>query len=486
MVGTRAFEDLERTKLGLVERLRLRVDAQELQHPDGRVLVFDVPSRPVGTPVQYEGAYWMRSGQSLVAMTLDQIQRILAEAQPDFSATICSGAVIEDLDPEAIAVFRGRWAEKARRPDLLQMDAGRMLADAELIIDGGITHAALVLLGTAKALGRHLAQSEVIFEYRANESSIPYQQRQEYRQGFLLFHDELWKTINLRNDLHSYQEGLFRKEIPSFNESAVREAVLNAISHRDYRMAGSTFVKQWPSRIEVNSPGGFPPEVNPENILFQQSPRNRRIAEALARCGLVERSGQGADRMFDAAIREGKLPPDFSRSDRFRVVVMMSGQVQDEAFLAFIDRLGKETQILPRVEDLVLLDAVHRGIKVPPELRDRMGALLEMGAVERIARNKVVLSRRFYAIKGRPGEYTRRKGLDRNTRKELLFKHIESDPAAGAGFEELAQVLPEASRNDLKVLLREMKTAGRVHVRGATRAARWFPGTAPGKQKGDR
>jgi ATP-dependent DNA helicase RecG len=115
-----------------------------------------------------------------------------------------------------------------------------------------------------------------------------------------------------------------------------------------------------------------------------------------------------------------------------------------------------------------------------------MGALLEIGAVERVARNKVVLSRRFYAIKGRPGEYTRRKGLDRNTRKELLFKHIEDNLAAGAGFEELAQVLPEASRNDLKVLLREMKTAGRVHVRGATRAARWFPGTAPGKQAGDR
>jgi ATP-dependent DNA helicase RecG len=180
--------------------------------------------------------------------------------------------------------------------------------------------------------------------------------------------------------------------------------------------------------------------------------------------------------MFETAIREGKLPPDFGRSDSHSVVVTLSGQVQDEAFLVFLDRIGRETQILPQVEDLVVLDAVRRGIQIPAILRDRIEPLLEMGAVERVSRNKVILARRFYALKGRPGEYTRRRGLDRNTRKELLFKHIESGPSKGVGFDELAQVLPDASRNDIKVLLREMKTSRRIHVRGATKAARWFPG----------
>lgn len=483
VVGTHAFEDLERTKLGLVERLHLRVDAHGLQHPDGRVLVFDVPSRPVGTPIQYEGAYWMRSGQSLVPMTSDQLQRIFVEAQPDFSATICPGASIDDLDPDAIAVFRARWAEKARRPELVNLAAPRLLADAEIVLDGGVTYAALVLLGTHQALGRHLAQSEVVFEYRSDEVSIPYQQRKEYRQGFLLFHDELWQTINLRNDLFSYQEGLFRKEIPAFNELAVREAILNAIGHRDYRMAGSTFVKQWPSRIEITSPGGFPAGITAKNILFQQSPRNRRIAETLARCGLIERSGQGADRMFETSIREGKLPPDFSRSDEHHVVLRLSGKVQDERFLAFLSRLAAEKQAIFDVEDLVLLDAVHRGDPVPAGLRHRIAALAELGAIERADRRRIVLSKRFFSFAGRPGEYTRRVGLDRDTRMELLFKHIDQGSPSGVAFDELTQVLPGTPPAAIRTLLRDLKNARRVHVRGQTRAARWMPGPAPAHSK---
>jgi ATP-dependent DNA helicase RecG len=64
VVGSKAFEDFQRTKLGLLERLRLRIDAGEIAHPDGRVLAFEVPGRPVGVPIQYNGAYWMRGGET--------------------------------------------------------------------------------------------------------------------------------------------------------------------------------------------------------------------------------------------------------------------------------------------------------------------------------------------------------------------------------------------------------------------------------------
>lgn len=476
VVGTAAFQNLEQTKAGLVERLHLRVEVEELARPDGRVVVFHVPSRPVGMPVQYKGAYWMRAGDGLAPMTPDMLQRIFAEAQPDFSAQRCPGAHIEDLDPVAIARFRTRWAEKSRRPDLTEAPLPRLLEDAELLVDGAVTYAALILLGTSPALGRHLAQAEVIFEYRADEAAIEYQQRKEYREGFLLFHDDLWNTVNLRNTVFSYQDGLFRREIPALNEGAVREGILNAVSHRDYRLAGSTFVRQCPTKIEIVSPGGFPPEITPETILFRQSPRNRRIAEALAKCGLVERSGQGADRMFQAALREGKLPPDFSRSDAYQVGLALHGTVQDEAFVRFLERLGAEAQRSLSVEDLVVLDDVRQGVPIPLSLRERVGPLVEIGALEKVARGKLVLPKRFYTFVGKPGEYTRRRGLDRETQKALLLRHIQTSGTAGAPFEEFTQVLPAASRNELKVLLRELKAEGRIHARGMTRAARWHVG----------
>lgn len=484
IVGSRAFERMERAKAGLVERLRLRIDADELHHPDGRVVVFHVPPRPIGYPSAYKGAYWMRGGEELVPMTPDLLRRIFEETQADFSAEVCPRASLEDLDATAIERFRTMWLEKSKRVAIDELSVEQMLSDAELLVDGQVTYAALILFGTHKALGRHLAQAEVVCEYRSDEASIAYQQRKEYRTGFLLFHDDLWNTINLRNDAFSYQDGLFRHEIPAFNEDAVREAALNAVSHRDYRLAGSTFVKQWPRRIQIVSPGGFPAGITPENILVRQSPRNRRLADALARCGLVERSGQGADRMFSSAVREGKLPPDFTGSDDYQVSVVLNGQVQDERFLAFLNRLGEETQRSLSLDDLVVLDAVHRDTSVPGHVQSRIPALVSMGALERVSRKRLVLSRRFYAFVGERGEYTRRRGLDHRTNKALLLQHIQQNARDGSPLAELKQVLPNLTATQVQNLLRELKRDGLVHPVGRTKAARWFPGPPPEHDRG--
>ncbi len=483
VVGSRAFADLRPVKLRLLERLRLRVEAWETPHPEGRVVVFQVPSRPAGVPLHLNGSYWMRGGESLVAMTPDVLRRIFEESQPDFSAEVCRDASLLDLDGGALQVFRERWSARAVRSDLAHADVEHLLTDADLYLPGkGLTYAALLLFGTEKAMVRLLGQAEIIFEYRADPDSIPYQQRQEFRRGFLLFHDDLWDLVNSRNEIHFLRDGLFQRRLPAFNEEAVREVILNAVCHRDYRLQGSTFVRQSARTLEVVSPGGFPVGINPGNVLFRQSPRNRRLAEALARCGLVERSGQGADRMFKTAIEEGKLPPDFSSSTPESVNVVLSGTIQDEDFIQFLDHLAAEKQTRFSVADLVVMDAVHRGLEVPEPFRDRLTFLVGLGAVERAGRSRHVLSRGFYVLKGKPGEYTRRADLDRETRKELLLKHIAETGPAGAPFEELAQVLPQASRNEIKVLLRELKDAGRAHARGTTRAARWHSDSNEGSK----
>ena len=76
---------------------------------------------------------------------------------------------------------------------------------------------------------------------------------------------------------------------------------------------------------------------------------------------------------------------------------------------------------------------------------------------------------------GRGGAYTRKRGLDRETNKTLLLRHIEDSAAAGTRLEELQQVLPGLSRHQVQTLLRELKRDGRIEVKGTTKAARWFP-----------
>jgi len=432
--------------------------------------------------MQNDGAYWMRSGESLVPMTPEQLRRIFAESGPDYSSEICGPATIADLDPAAIARFRKMWARKSGNSSLHGISVEQLLADAELTIDSGVTYAALILLGTHRALGKYLAQSEVIFEYRATEASGPAQQRQEYRQGFFLFIDDIWDMITLRNEVQHFRDGLFVLDIPTFNEAVVREGILNAVSHRDYRLGGSVFVRQFPRRLEIVSPGGFPPGITEENILWQQIPRNRRIAEVFARCGLVERAGQGMNRMFEECIKETKPLPDFSGTDRYQVSVTLEGNIQDVRFLRFLEQVGSERLASFGTEDFLVLDLIRRQQPVPDNLVGRLPVLRQNNIIERVGHGRgtrYILSHRFYRFLGEPGVYTRTRGLDRETRKALLLQHIEENRDEGSSLSELMQIFPDLRPKQVQGLLRNLKAANRIHVVGRTKGARWYPGHSP-------
>jgi ATP-dependent DNA helicase RecG len=231
IVGSHACRNLEKTKSDLITRLHLRIEVEELLVEEKRVVIFSMPSRPIGVPIQYQGIYWMRRGEELVP--------IFNEAEPDFSAQICLHAKFEDLDKESIKVFREIWLRKSGNHGLKSLSDQQLLKDVGAVEDKKITYAALILFGKPLALRKFLAQAEVIFEYRSSGVTGPAQQRIEYTQGFFSFYDELWNKINLRNDLQHFQDGLFVWDIPTFNEKAIREVILNAVSHRDYREAGS-------------------------------------------------------------------------------------------------------------------------------------------------------------------------------------------------------------------------------------------------------
>ena len=482
VVGSSAFLNIANLKRDQSQRVRLNIEADEIEHPDGRVVVVTVPPRPIGMPIQYKGAYWMRRDKSIVAMPPEVLRAIFDEAHPDHSAQLCKNATLDDLNADAIDRFRAMWHKQSGNEMLSSVSRRQLLVDAELIDDSEhVTYAALILLGEPHAVARHLAQAETIFEYRSRSATIPYEQRVEFKQGFFLYFDKLWETINLRNEVFQYTDGLLRFEVPAINEAVAREAILNAIAHRDYRLSGSIFIRQFPKRLEIVSPGGLPPGITVENLLWRQAPRNRRLAEAFARCGLAERAGQGANRMFEQSIRESKPLPDFSDSDDYQVSVALNGEVGDENFLRFLEAVGQETASSFSTEHFLLLDLIHREQAVPERLKRSLRALVDAGVVETVGRGRGVrylLSRRFYRFTGSPGAYSRRRGLDRGTNKMLLLRHIQSAGRRGCSLAELQDVLPGLSRSQVQGLLRELRSDADIHVVGRTRAARWRAGNA--------
>jgi ATP-dependent DNA helicase RecG len=157
-------------------------------------------------------------------------------------------------------------------------------------------------------------------------------------------------------------------------------------------------------------------------------------------------------------------------------MLRLPGEVGDPRFLRFLEQVGDEQLKRFSTDDFLVIDLVHREEPLPDHLKDRTKDLVSAGVIERTGRGKLILSRRFYSFLGETGVHTRKAGLDRQTEKELLMKHLRSADAEGAPMAELVQVLKDRSRGHVQRLINELRDEARAHAVGTTRAGRWFAG----------
>ena len=140
----------------------------------------------------------------------------------------------------------------------------------------------------------------------------------------------------------------------------------------------------------------------------------------------------------------------------------------------FSEKIGLEQQVSFDSTDFILFDLINREQKLPQWAKQRTPALVKRGVIEKVGR-KLILSRKFYEFANRKGVYTRKRGLDRETNKQLLLKHIRDNQKNGSRLKELMDVLPSLSRNQVQTLLREIKRDNLVYCLGRTNAGRCYP-----------
>lgn len=476
VTGSKAFFGTHNTlPHELLNKLKIRVEVEELIHPQGRVLIFHAPPHPPGQPVQSTGKYRfpMRAGESLTEMDAHTLKRILNETEPDFSSQPVSNFSLKDIDSTAFNNLRKSWVRKAGRKDYLEFSPEKLLSSAGLLTEGGLTYAALILLGKKGKIDQLLPGSEIIFEWRQEHGKTNYDFRINWREPFFAVYDKIWEAVNARNLRFPYQDGLFQREIFAFSEKPIREALLNAVEHRDYHINhGSIFIKASPQEFRIESPGGFPFGVTQENILEKSSWRNRRIAETFEKAGLVERSGQGMDDIFDRTIRDGKGKPDLSPSDDFSVVLRIPAQVKDLNFVLFLERVANDKQISLTFEEICELETIRENQAAEnPEYRKKF---LELGIIEKIGGTsgaKYILSHNYYAQEGKTGVYTRLVGTSREQKKLLILNHLKKNKKGYA--QDFRDVFPELKRKDITNLLQELKVAGKILHSGGQRTGYW-------------
>ena len=323
----------------IYERLGIRIEATELYEDDKRVLVLSVPSRPIGRLLRFEGVPLMRTGESLREMSDAEIFKILSEQEPDFSAKVCEGLTIEDLDKDAITEMKIQYARKQENPLFQNYSDEQVLSDLDLLKDGKLNYAALILLGKSEAIRKYLPQNNIVVEFRTYRSMIQYTARKEFQLPLFIAIDKVWDYINqpASNPLLHYNDGPYIFDIPSFNKEAIREAILNACCHRSMLIQSDVVIKQYSDSITITNAGGFPAGVDINNILTVNSvPRSKLMSEILQKTGLVERSGQGVDKMFYNCIMEGKALPDYSGTDPYQVSLTFKAPILDRAFVIFV------------------------------------------------------------------------------------------------------------------------------------------------------
>jgi len=477
IVGTNVYQGtINKIPQEVYQAIGITVAVEEVPHPNGRVVVFDIPSRPVGQRVRSNGHYTypIRRGESLGEMDDVVTKEILNEAQPDFSSSIVERLILNDLDEKAVENFRKRRSEKTGNSSLLIASLEQLLIDAELMRDGKLTFAALLLLGKPEKIAEFLPQAEIIYEWRNNPRQIHHDFRTSWRAPYFSIYDEVWNIINARNIRIPYQEGFIQNEVLAFDEKACREAVNNAIAHRDYSIRGrSIIIHASQEAISVISPGGFPNEITPENVLYAAPHwRNRLIAEAFERTKLVERSGQGIDNIFETSIRQGKGLPDFEGTNNSTVQINIPAKVQDTEFIKFLEKVVNEKQESFSFDEIYELEKL-REKKILQDLQHKE-KFLKLGIVEKVGKTsgaKYILSHRYYSYQEKPGVYTRIKGFDRESKKKLILEHIRRE---GKGRrEDFLDAFTELKPKDITNLLQELKKDGKIKREGSDRSGYW-------------
>lgn len=414
----------------------IRPNIYELFENEKRVLVIEVPSRPAGKVFKFEDVPLMRVGEELKPMSDEVYLKIINEQEPDFSQKFCEDLQISDLDERAITILKEKYSLKQNNPNFKTLSNEQLLSDLELLKNGKLTNAALILLAKKEVLNQKLPQAAVMLEYRNSENQIPFDNRIPFSQPFFILIDELWNTINLRNGSFSIQDGAYIFNIPFFNEEVIRESINNAITHRDYRKNSEIVIKQFPQRLDIINAGGFPIGVNLENLLKTPStPRNRLLADVLQKTGIVERSGQGVDKIYYNTLIEGKAEPDYSKSDYFQVNLKLSAVLEDRAFALFIVAVQDE---LPESEKLsvlevITLNMIKKGVSKSNLDTEIVTKLLQKKLIEKRGKTNAIyyiLSKDYYDFTDEKAKYYNLQELDDNQVFNTIFQFLLKEEKA--------------------------------------------------------
>lgn len=332
VVGSQAFPDVVATADNLFRAIGFRVDIEVVAHPDGRVVVFHIPSRPRGTAYHLEGKYLMRSGESLTPMSEDRLRAIFAEGQPDWvEEPALSGldgqAVIDLLDTQT-------FFELLKQPYPTTQDAVIDRLVAERLVDRGAGGYAIRRLGgllLAKKLEQfpdlaRKAPRVIVYE---GTSKLQTRLDQTGSRGYAVGFQGLVDYVMAQLPQNEVIENALRRKVKLLPDESIRELIANALVHQDLSISGmSPMIEIYSNRVEISNPGE--PVVPVERFIDGYQSRNERLADLMRRMSICEERSSGIDRVVTAAELYQVPAPDFRAAHRRTVATIFGPKPFEE------------------------------------------------------------------------------------------------------------------------------------------------------------
>jgi ATP-dependent DNA helicase RecG len=411
------------------------------------VIVVEVPpqSAPVGTT---SGRYLRRAlggdgRPCCLPMFFHEMHARQADrGAQDYSALVIPDASWEDLEPLEFDRFRRSIREHRAGdqslltlPDLeLAKALGAVEANGQV---RSIRVLGLLLFGKEDSLRRFLPTHEAAFQVLRGQSV---EVNDFFRWPLLRLMEEFEQRFTARNREQEILVGMVRVAVPDYPPAAFREALANALIHRDYTRLGAVHVQWHDDRLEISNPGGFPEGVRLDNLLVTAPrPRNPLLADAFKRAGIAERTARGIDTIFYEQLRNGRPAPSYERSNESGVVVVLPGGQANLDFVRLLTEEARAGRVL-RLDELLLLNALWQDRRLTTEeaarltqkpefdVRVVLNRLVEAGLVESRGERKGRtwhLSAATYRRLGQRAAYVRQRGFEPLQQEQMVLQYVD-------------------------------------------------------------
>lgn len=444
-------------------------------HPQGRVVMFEIPPAPPGMPVPFQGHWYGRNGESIGPLGVSKFETIRGQVQQeDWSAVTCPGASIAELDPDALATARKRFKAKHKSQPFVQeiehCSDAVFLDRAKLTVNGELTRTAILLLGRPESTHRlSPAVGQITWKLEAEERAY-----EHFGPPFLLTTSELYSRIRNTTQKIDVPGRLVPYEVPKYEKWVILEALHNALAHQDYTRQARIIVTETIDNLQIESTGRFFDGQVSDYTLGKKTParyRNRFLADAMAKLNMIDSVGYGIHLMFVEQRKRFYPLPDYLLDDPDKVVVSIPGKVIDHSYTALL----MEKHDLP-LDRVILLDRVQKRRK----LTKAEAAMLRREQLIEGRYPAVYVAAHVAAATGDKAQYIRNRAFDDQHYRAMIveylrkYSHASREDLDRLLLDKLSDVLTDTQKsNKIRNLRKSLVDDGVIRNEGSRKFPRY-------------